>query len=274
MRMQISITEMATDKYDLTLFPTPTDYNIQNPFAPSPSDASAKKALIPRQADLGYEWFVPDYKYPPGPSGTIRMCSRRRSCETEIALYWNKHQPETNGQYSRIPRSQFPNPLLLVDCSALFCAILRIQHRPDDLCGKLLLNHQRDLQTLLTISPIDTNTNLGDVEKKRAGSPNIASKFTISGLFALSFMGRRPSNGRQGVSGGRKGNYLVRGGDRKNGGVGGDGGKIREKKLLFTPTPKTERPIAAQEKSAGRRSCSLILRSLLPPIDIYKLDAH
>ena len=95
---------------------------------------------------------------------------------------------------------QLFNPLLLVDCCSLFCAILRIQPRSDDLCAKLMANRLRDLQTMLPISPIDASENLGDMETKRAGSLTILSKFMIAGLFSLSFMGRKQVSAKKVVS--------------------------------------------------------------------------
>lgn len=186
--------EIATGKYDLSLFSHPKDYPLRNSFAPSPRDAAVKKDPESKKEDFDYKWLAPDYKIPPDSADSIRYCSHFRSSGDEIALGWNEDRPISNEKWRMIHLSNSPKPLLLVDSCSRFRAILRVHPRSGDLCAKLLLNHLRDLRQLITISLIDSSTNLGAVETNRAGSLAILSKFMLSGMFNLSPVGRNKVN--------------------------------------------------------------------------------
>ena len=143
---------------------------MQNPFAKSPTDEQVSRDL-----------HLPQHLIQK-PGKNIEM-QRRSETLTDI------RNPAR--ELSVADDNCLFLPILLTDSGSLYTAILRIQPRSEDRCAKIILNYLRDLQSLLRISYIDAPANLADVETKHAGSLDILAKFLISGMFTLSFVGRR-----------------------------------------------------------------------------------
>ena len=177
--IQMPLIEIATGNYDIRRYCPPTDYPLQNPFSPAPTDDQVQ-ADIKRQ--LPKNIAIADQK----------MCGFNVAPTTKSPLA--DIGKNTHGYNDGRPNRILFEPILLIDSRSLFTAILRIQPRSDDKCAKITPKHLRDLQTLLRISYIDAPANLADTETKHAGSLDILARFMTTGQFDVSFVGRRKMN--------------------------------------------------------------------------------
>ena len=174
--LQMLMTEITTGTYDIRIFCPPTEYPLQNPFSPAPSNEQ-----VHRDLDLKRPKMHGVVKHPNANLNVDPTTDRK------LTDFGNPKNVD-NG-WKKLPA--LSEPILLIDSCSLFTAVLRIQPRSDDKCAKITPNHLRDLQKLLRISYIDAPTNLADAETKHGGSSDILSKFMIAGRFDVSFVGRR-----------------------------------------------------------------------------------
>ena len=171
---QVLLTEIVTGIYDITKIAPPSTFPLPDPFGPSPTDEEVSNHCK---------------KSSQSKSTLLTSCSY---CKTSIPLEHLLHfaSKQTLDSPPSKPFILF-RPLLLTDCCSLFSAILRLQPKSQDKCAKLIMNQLRDLQSLLDVSFIDNSCNLGDIETKHAGSLTILTRFFSTGLFDISFLGRK-----------------------------------------------------------------------------------
>ena len=157
--LQMLWIEITTGEYNIEKYCHPTEYPLRNPFSPAPTDAVVTRDL--RQQ-------------------TNVKINRRPNVDATHGNATDFGNPGCGGNVGESPDNLY-EPILLIDSRSLYTAILRTHPRSEDKCAKIVINHLRDLQTLLRISHIDATTNLADLDTKHAGSLDILAKFTMAG---------------------------------------------------------------------------------------------
>lgn len=135
-------TEIATGEYDMRKYFQPTEHSLRNPPPPDPTDeqVSRDRCLYPQKHE--------ENKF-------INTGCGAKVVKTSAADIRN---PRFGAKSGRFARNVF-GPILLIDSRAIYTAILRLHPKHDDKCAKIILNHIRDLLTLLRISYTDAPTN-------------------------------------------------------------------------------------------------------------------
>ena len=185
---QILLLELTTHEFHLSHISPPSTFPLPDPFEKPPSTEELKKFVDPflnmsssnhvLKVDSGEEEYF------------ISHCHH---CQTSENIYVTEYH-----KCPRNPSTESPatgvllfRPILLTDCCSLFSAILNLQPKSVEKCGKIILNHLRDMKSLITISFIDATCNLADIATKHASNLPILDRFFTRCRFTISFLGRK-----------------------------------------------------------------------------------
>ena len=198
---QVFLTEIFTQEFKIKQISPPTSFPLRNPFEESPTDREIK-----REIDLAGQTFV---LLDVDVDSTTNKTSSLEGAETET-VYLNcsrcnqrqrlvlktiseEEEKKSLPAETAVDSNHLFKPIVLTDCCSLFSCVIRLQPNTQERCSRISIAYLRDLQSLITFSFIDGETNLGDVNTKHAGSLALLEAFFQTGLFDLSFIGRQQS---------------------------------------------------------------------------------
>ena len=202
---QVFLTEIFTQTFSIRTISPKTEFPLRNPFGESPSDGQLKTEI-----DLAGKTFLladmdPSTTDEIIDSGECNLGSQRQliilnctRCQQNQSIHvFASNQTTSESQPSEIINRKSEEilfkPMVLTDCCSLFSCVIRLQPSTQERCSRILIAYLRDLQSLITFSFIDGDTNLGDVNTKHAGSLALLAAFFQTGMFDLSFIGRQQS---------------------------------------------------------------------------------
>ena len=157
--------EIFTGKYDVQHDSPASESPRPDPFGKAPTDVEAILKLLANNHKR---------------SVYLSHCVRCDVSRPSSALIYEAAPNRTKqiATPEKAPALVF-RPLVQTDCCSPFSSILRIQPRSTNKCAMWMLDNLRDLALLLEISPTDNSCNLGDVETKHSGLPNIVAIYAI-----------------------------------------------------------------------------------------------
>ena len=152
---QVRLIEIFTHSYQIRRLRPPTDCPMLNPFNDSPSGEKLKAGKL--------FWAGREIQWNPATKleheDVLWNCIKCESCQVSIPL-------RTVAGIHWAQEAVLFKPVLLTDCCFLYSIILRIQPNANERCPRIILEHLRDLQALLTISFADSSANIGDAGMK------------------------------------------------------------------------------------------------------------
>ena len=197
---QVFLIEIFTQKFDIRQISPPTSFPLRNPFEESPTDVELK-----REIDIAGQTFIlvdvdgeianhVQADVETDEVETIYLNCSRCNQQKKLVLKTTVGKTErTLSTEKNVDSNHLFKPIVLTDCCSLFSCVIRLQPSTQERCSRILIAYLRDLQSLITFSFIDGETNLGDVNTKHAGSLALLAAFFQTGLFNLSFIGRQQS---------------------------------------------------------------------------------
>ena len=185
---QVLLLELATRQLQLAHISPPSEFPLPDPFEKPPTPESLKKFVDPF-----LKLSFPDHNLPIDSAEQPYFISSRDRCKTSAVIYVAEYQNRPRNPTTQTPlaSAHLFRPILLTDCCSLFSAILNLQPKSVEKRGKIILNHIRDVKSLITISFIDATCNLADIATMRAANLNILDRFSPRCRFAISPMGRK-----------------------------------------------------------------------------------
>ena len=180
---QVLLIELTTHQFRLSQISPPSEFPLPDPFGKPPTPESLKKFVDPfLKLSLPVHILSIDSAEQPF---LISHCNR---CQTSDAIFVTEYQ---NGPRNPAAQTPLTGTHFLTDCCSWFSAILNLQPKSVEECGKIILNHLRDMKSLITISFIDATCNLADIATKNAANLQILGRFFTRCRFAISFLGRK-----------------------------------------------------------------------------------
>ena len=191
---QVLLTEIFSGKYEYARLTPPTEFPIQDPFRPAPTNeevqAETKNHYMTSLATM-FHTLNPLLQ-----PTTQFFQSHCHNCNhtCQISTFCFDEIEKFDTFLAEAIKSHAPilfHPMILTDCCSLYSSMLRLQPKTAERCTRIALGFLRDSMKLIAFSFIDAGVNLGDVGTKHAGSLGILDSFLSTGRFTLSFVGRK-----------------------------------------------------------------------------------